>query len=160
MLSKYIVSRDHEPLCEAGEIPITAIATVFLNSEAIDHPVDYAFDNHRGPGGTRWVAQERGKQTIIVAFDSPQTIREVTLEIEERLNSRTQLLELSVSKNWGESYRTVRQQEYTFSPRGSTFELEKWAIDEGDITHVRLSIKPDKGGKECHASLVSLAFRR
>ena len=66
-------------------IDIAAVATVLVTSEAPDHPVDHAFDGRRGPGGSRWIAGETGEQELILAFDAPQTIRQVGLEIEELL---------------------------------------------------------------------------
>jgi hypothetical protein len=75
-----------------GEIDIAAVATVQVTSEDPQHPVDHAFDPQRGPGGTRWVAGEPGEQAVILAFDAPQTIRQIILEVEEPAVARTQEL--------------------------------------------------------------------
>lgn len=141
------------------EIPVASIATVFVTSEQSDHPIDHAFDAQRGPGGTRWVAEQAGEQTIVVAFDTPQAIGRVSLEVEEPETSRTQELQLSVSNDGGNTYREVCRQEFNFSPGGATFERETWAVSEAKATHVKVWIKPDKGGRPCRASLTSLAFR-
>jgi hypothetical protein len=143
---------------DAREIPVTSVATVFTTSEAADHPIDHAFNCPRGPGGTRWIAEQAGEQTIILVFDSPQTIRQVSLEVEEKEVGRTQELALSVSSDGGHHYRELRRQEFTFSPDGATFEREEWTICEPGVTHVRVAIKPDKGGKSCRAALTSLAL--
>lgn len=45
---------------------------------------------------------------------------------------------------------------HTFSPDGATFAGEEWTICEPGVTHVRVAIKPDKGGKSCRAALTSL----
>jgi len=158
MLRKSMLARPKEPAVQGTEIPIASVATVYVTSEAMDHPIDHAFDNQYGPGGTRWVAQEPGEQAIIVAFDTPQSIHQVTLEVEEQQTSRTQELQLAISTD-GQTYRELRRQEYTFSPKGATFEREEWTLQEEDVTHLRLWIKPDKGDKACHASLTSLALR-
>ena len=79
------------------EIDIAAVATVLVTSEAAEHPVDHAFDAHRGPGGSRWVAGEPGEQVLILAFDAPQAIRRVVLEVEEWEVARTQELQLAFS---------------------------------------------------------------
>ena len=50
-------------------------------------------------------------------------------------------------------------QEYNFSPPGTTFEREDWMVPAEGVTHLRLWIKPDKGGKPCRATLTSLALR-
>lgn len=143
---------------EESEIPVASIATVFVTSEDPDHPIEHAFDSQRGPRGTRWVAEKTGDQTVIVAFDTPQHIGRVRLEVEERELSRTQELQLSVSTDGGETYREVCRQEFNFSPTGATFEREEWALSEATATHVKVWIRPDKGGGPCRATLTSLTF--
>src|SRR5438874_7906388 len=98
MLRKQIIA---EPTAVSapvpGEIAVAAVATVLVTSEDPDDPVDHAFDDRRGPGGSRWVAGEPGEQTVILAFDAPQTIRRVVLEVEELQVARTQEIQLAVS---------------------------------------------------------------
>src|SRR5262245_42412526 len=81
--------RDAVPRPALKDIP--TLATVLVTSDAPDHPVEHLFDAEDGPGGTRWVAAADGEQTLIVAFDAPQSIREVSLETEELHTSRTQV---------------------------------------------------------------------
>ena len=66
-----------------GEMSIEAIGSIAVTSESSDHPVDHAFDRRRGPGGSRWVAADAGAQAIIIAFDAPQTIRGIDVEVEK-----------------------------------------------------------------------------
>jgi hypothetical protein len=146
------------PALMPGEIDIAAVATVLVTSEAPEHPVDHAFDAHRGPGGSRWVAGEPGEQVLILAFDAPQAIRRVVLEVEEWEVARTQELQLAVSSDGGTTYREVLRQEYNFSPPGTTFEREDWAVNAEGVTHLRLRIRPDKGGKPCRAMITSLVL--
>ncbi len=141
------------------EIDVAGTAVVQVTSELAAHPIDHAFDNSRGPGGSRWVAGEPGEQTIVLAFDTPQTVAEIELEIEEQEISRTQELSLSISTDDGKTFRELLRQEFNFSPRGTTFERENWSIVEDGITHLRLWIKPDKGGKPCRATVTSLVVR-
>jgi hypothetical protein len=141
---------------EAKDIP--ALATVLVSSETADHPIDFVFDGQCGPGGSHWIASESGVQTLILAFDTPQTIRALVVEIEEQQVSRTQELHLSISDDSGQSYRDVLRQEYNFSPPGTTFEREEWSVPTEGITHLRLMITPDKGGKPCRATLTSVAL--
>jgi hypothetical protein len=160
MLRKHILIEC--PTAQASpleEKDIAALATVLVTSETVDHPIDHLFDTRRGPGGSRWVAAEPGEQVLILAFDVAQTIRRVSLEVEELEVSRTQELALSVSADGGQTYRELRRQEYTFSPPGTTFEREDWAVTAEGITHLQLRIKPDKGGKPCRATLTSLTIQ-
>src|SRR4028119_1740292 len=150
MLRKHIIRAPAStPIPTPGEIDIAAVATVLVTSEAAEHPVDHAFDAHRGPGGSRWVAGEPGEQTLILAFDAPQAIRRVALEVEEPEVARTQELQLAVSTDGGRTYREVLRQEYNFSPAGATFEREDWAVDAVGVTHLRLLIRPGAGGHPC-----------
>jgi len=142
-----------------GELDIAAIATVSMTSEMAAHPVENAFDGRRGPGGSRWIAETRGEQTLILAFDTPQAIKMAGLEIEELQDSRTQELQLAVSCDGGQSYRELLRQEFNFSPPNTTFEREEWTIGAEAVTHLRLQIKPDKGDRSCRASLTSLVLR-
>jgi hypothetical protein len=46
-----------------------------------------------------------GEQVLILAFDAPQAIRRVVLEVEEPTVPRTQELQLAVSSDGGRTYR-------------------------------------------------------
>lgn len=142
-----------------GEFDVAALATAAITSEAVNHPIEHAFDHRRGPGGSRWGAETPGEQTLILAFDAPQTIRQISLEVEEDQDSRTQELHLAVSHDGGNSYRELLRQEFTFAPPGTTFEREAWTVAAEGVTHLRLGIKPDKGGRPCRASLTTLSLR-
>jgi hypothetical protein len=146
------------PALMPGKIDVAALATVLVTSEDPDHPVDHVFDDHPGQGGTRWVAGESDEQVLILAFDVPQSIRRVILEIEEREVARTQEIQLAVSGDGGRTYRELVRQEYNFSPTGTTFEREDWAVVAEGVTHLRLQIKPDKGGKSWRATITSLVL--
>ena len=160
MLRKLIIKPlPATPDATTGEIDIATVATVQVTSEAPDHPIDLAFDDHRGPGGTRWIAWEAGEQTVTLVFDAPQAINQILLEVEELGVPRTQELQLSLSCDGGRTYRELLRQEFNFSPPGTTFEREHWAVTAESVTHVRLVIKPDKGDKPCRATLTSLVIR-
>ena len=49
------------PSRDLREIPVKEIATLFVSSEATGHPAEYAFDDSRGLGATRWIAGEPGE---------------------------------------------------------------------------------------------------
>jgi len=160
MLRKHIVKAPPiHPGPQPGEMDIAATAIVQVTSEDSAHPIDNVFDTRRGPGGSRWVAAEPGEQTLILAFDTPQTIQQTILEVEEPEVSRTQELCLSMSHDGGQTYRALRRQEYNFSPPGATFEREAWTVMAEGVTHLQLWMQPDKGGKPCRATLTSLVLK-
>jgi hypothetical protein len=159
MLRKQVVPRRSSTSASfEGEISIADVATVQVTSEEADHPIDNAFDHNRGPGGSRWIADGPGEQTVILLFDSPQTIRKIGVEIEELAVVRTQELSVSVSSDGGRTYRELVRQEFNFSPPDTSFERELWSASAGAVTHVRLEIKPDKGGRVGRATLTSLTL--
>lgn len=160
MLRKQILKGlSDAPGVRPGEKDITALATVLVTSEAPDHPVDHVFDDSRGPGGSRWVADVPGNQRLILVFDTPQTIRTLTLEVEELEMSRTQELSVTISRDGGHTYQELLRQEYNFSPPGTTFEREVWTLIAEGVTHLQLTIKPDKGGAPCCATLTSFILQ-
>ena len=159
MLRKQVAStHSREPASFEGEISIADVATVQVTSEEADHPIDNAFDHNRGPGGSRWIADGPGEQTVILLFDSPQTIRTIGVEVEELAVNRTQELSVAVSSDGGRTYRELVRQEFNFSPPATTFERERWSTSEGAVTHLRLEIKPDKGGRAGRATLTALTL--
>ena len=91
-----------------------------------------------------------------LVFDQPQAIRNIQLEIEELETSRTQVLEISVSHNGGQIFEKVLQQDYTFSPPGTTFQREDWTVNLEPVTHFRLNIVPDQDDRRAIAKLSSL----
>ncbi len=141
------------------EISIADTATVLVTSELPDHPIDHICDGQCGPGGTRWIAEQTGDQTVVLVFDTARNIDTVSLEIEEREVSRTQEVTLATSRDGGQTYREVLRQEFNFSPSGTTFEHEEWRVAAQGITNLRVWIRPDKGGKPCRASMTSLVLQ-
>src|SRR5687767_3120192 len=97
MLRKQVLQHPPSATTIPGEIAVASVATVLVTSESLDRPVEHVFDTHRGPGGTRWEAEAPGEQTLILAFDEPQMLRMVTVEVEEQAVSRTQVLVLALS---------------------------------------------------------------
>jgi hypothetical protein len=159
MLRKQLLT--HAPVPSAprpGEKDIAVLATVLMTSEDPHHPVEHLFDHRRGPGGSRWIAARAGEQVLILAFDAPQTIRRILLEVEEPDVARTQELQVAVSHDGGRTYRELVRQEYNFSPPGTTFEREEWSVTADGVSHRRLAIRPDKGAKPCRATVTSLAL--
>jgi hypothetical protein len=120
MLRKQVGSKhSRQPASVEGEISIADVATVQVTSEEPITPSTMPFDQNRGAGGSRWIADGPGEQTAILLFDSPQTIRTIGVEIEELAVSRTQELSVAVSSDGGRTYRELVRREFNFthSPR-------------------------------------------
>jgi hypothetical protein len=159
MLRKRVTPKPAQaPISIEGSIPIADVAVVEVTSEQPHYPIDNAFDSSRGSGATRWIADAPGTQFVTLAFDHPQTIRQIGIEVEETEVSRTQELSVSASYDGGRTYQELIRQEFHFSPPGTTVERERWSVSAGAVTHLRLEIKPDKGGHIGHATLTSLTL--
>jgi GTPase involved in cell partitioning and DNA repair len=68
---------------------------------------------------------------------------------------RTQQVTMEFSTDGGRTFRTGFVQEYTFSPRGSTYQREDLSLNLPQVSHMRLIIVPNKGGSGM-ASLTSV----
>lgn len=140
----------------ADEIDIVGCATIAYSSENPAHPIEHLLDGHSGPGATRWIsARPDVIEQIVVEFDQPQTISRFVYEVEEAGSERTQEVRVEVSEDGGRTYRQILVQEYTFSPRGATFQREEQRLDLHRVSHLRLTIVPNKNGSGT-ATLTSL----
>jgi hypothetical protein len=130
-----------------GEIDIVGCATIAYSSEDPAHPIEHALDGNSGPGATRWVsARPDTEERIVIEFDRLQAISRLAYEVEERLHERTQQVRAEVSEDGGRTYRQLFVQEYTFSPKGATYQREEQRFARVHATHLRLAIFPNKNG--------------
>ena len=147
-LRKRLLANDSaNPAPFAGEIDIARHAVLAYSSDDPDHPIENLIDGHYGRGSTFWAgAEPNTTERIVVEFDRPQSVSCMIYEVEERSCERTQEVRVEVSSDGGRTYRQVLVQEYTFSPAGATFQREEQRLNLPSITHLRLTIVPDKHG--------------
>jgi hypothetical protein len=139
-----------------GEIDIAGLALFAYSSEDPDHPLEHLVDGRGGPGGTHWSgARSNTTECIVLTFDPAQPISGLAYEVEECNQERTQEVRVVVSTDHGHTYRQVLVQEYNFSPRGATFQREDLRLDLTGVTHLSLTIVPNKRGTGV-ATLTSL----
>jgi len=140
----------------AREIDICSEAAIAFSSEHHDHPVEQLFDGRSGPGGTRWLsARPNSTEQILVEFDKPQSISRLIFEAEETDCHRTQEVRVEVSFDAAQTYSQILVQEYVFSPGGATFQREDLRFNLEHVSHLRLTIVPNKSGSGT-ATLTSL----
>jgi hypothetical protein len=131
----------------ANEIDIVGRATISYSSEDPAHPVEHLLDGQSGPGATRWMSARADTiEHIVLEFDQPQTISRLVYEVEEATRERTQEVRVEVSEDRARTYRQILVQEYNFSPRGATYQREEQRLDLDRVTHLRLTIVPNKNG--------------
>jgi hypothetical protein len=156
-IRKHLISEQSPVSIEKpGEIDIARDAQLAYSPEDPEHPLEHLIDGRGGRCGTYWAsARPNTTERIVVEFDHPQRIARLIYEVEECGQERTQELRAEVSTDRGSTYRQVLAQDYTFSPHGATFQHEDLRLELGSITHLRLTIVPNKGGSGV-ATLTSL----
>src|SRR6516165_7205527 len=131
----------------AGELDIASCATIAFTSEDPAHPVEHLLDGSSGPGAARWSSARADMiEQILVEFDQPQILSRLVYEVEETGRQRTQEVRVEVSEDGGRTYRQILVQEYNFSPAGATYQHEEQRLNLRHVSHLRLTIVPNKNG--------------
>jgi hypothetical protein len=156
-LRKRLMSEQNStPPERQGEIDIASRATLAYSSEDPNHPLEHLIDGHCGRGATRWASgRSDATERILLEFDQAERISRLVYEVEECLQPRTQQVRVEVSSDHGRAFRQILAQDYTFSPQGATFQHEDLRLDLPPITHLSLTIVPNKDGSGV-ATLTSL----
>jgi hypothetical protein len=131
------------------------IARVEISSEDQLFPIEHALGKK---GTTGWKAAETGPQLIRLHFDEPLTIKRLQLHFVDKAAERSQ--EFAVYAGAGAELKEVVRQQWTFSPQGSTEEIEDYPVNLNGITTLELRIDPDRSHdpklSKAYASLQSL----
>ena len=106
----------------------------------------------RGPG---WRAAESGTQVIRIIFDRPRPLHQIQLEFSEPAIERTQEFSLQWSAKPDGPFIEIVRQQWTFSPRGSTSEIEDYKINLDSVSTLQLALKPDLTPVNAIASLAA-----
>ena len=115
-------------------------ATVEVSSEDPHYPVEAVFQSERGVG---WRAAQDGEQQLRLIFDEPTAVRHIQLHFVESEIERTQEFTICWSAAKGGPTREVVRQQWTFSPAGSTHEVEHYELNLESVAVLELSIRPD-----------------
>jgi hypothetical protein len=132
---------------EHNEVDIAARATIHFSAEDPAHPVEHMLDRSSGRGASRWSSGRLNvTEELLLVFDEPVDVRCCSFEVEESEVERTQEIRAEYSIDDGVSFRTGFVQEYTFSPRGATYQRENLRVDWRALTHLRLIVVPNRNG--------------
>src|SRR5258708_7268189 len=126
------------------------IARVEVTSEDPSFPIEAALTAGQGPG---WRAAEKGTQIIRIVFDEPRTLRQIKLEFTETEIERTQEFTLRWSDEATGPFREIVRQQWSFSPQGSTSEVENYQVKLRDLSVLELTLKPDLTPDNAFATL-------
>jgi hypothetical protein len=131
------------------------IARVEISSEDEQFPIEHALGKKETTG---WRAAETGPQLIRLHFDEPISMKRLRLHFLDRAAERSQ--EFAVFAGTGSELKEVVRQQWSFSPHGSTEEIEDYAVNLSGITTLEVRIDPDRSHdpkqSQNYASLQSL----
>jgi hypothetical protein len=152
-MRKTIKNSETELAPEKGSwLDLRTIARVEVSSEDGRYPIESAFEEGDKRG---WRAAQPGKQTITLFFDEPQRIRRICLQFVELEAERTQQFTLQWANGKTDAPRFLFQQQWNFSPTGSTGQTEDYEVDLHDVWLLQLVIDPDISRGPAVASLAS-----
>jgi hypothetical protein len=104
-------------------LDLQEVASVEVTSEDPDFPIEAAFRSDQSLG---WRAAEKGTQIIRILFDRPRTLHRILLDFSETEIERTQEFTLRWSDGEAAPFSEIVRQQWSFSPRGSTNEIEDY----------------------------------
>jgi hypothetical protein len=138
------------PYSEEGWLDLEEIARVEVTSEDPKFPIEAALAAGEGPG---WRAAEKGEQIIRIVLDNRRTPRRINLEFSEPEIERTQEFTLRWSAEAAGPFREIVRQQWTFSPQGSTSEVEDYQVQLKNLSVLELTLKPDLTPDNAFATL-------
>jgi hypothetical protein len=157
MMRKSVISSGTAAVASTHDewLDLDAIARVEITSEAANLPIEHALGRTATAG---WRAAETGPQVVRLIFDTPKSIRRIQLHFVDRTAERAQ--EFAVYASSGAELREVVRQQWSFSPHGSTEEIEDYTVDLHGVTTLELRIDPDRShdpkASQNYASLQSM----
>lgn len=151
LMHKRIIDYDTQVVpSDRDWLDLERLARVEVSSEEDAFPIESALLPRHGAG---WRAAQAGAQTIRLLFDAPQRLRQIWLVFNEGDRERTQEFVLKWSRDGGQSFQELLRQQWTFSPPGTTREIEDYRVDLAGVTVLELTIVPDISGGSARASL-------
>jgi hypothetical protein len=139
-----------DPPEHSGWLELEQLAEVEVSSEDKDYPIESAFTFEKSAG---WRAASPGKQSIRLILDEPRSIKRICLRFNEAEVARTQEIALRWSADRRGPLREILRQQWNFSPRGSTSEVEDYQVDLKEVSILELTIDPDLGKGDATANL-------
>jgi hypothetical protein len=150
MRKQIVTANRQQQAPDPAWLDLEHLARVELTSEDAAHPIESALFQS---GASGWRAAEPGEQTIRLLFSRPLELQHIRLRFIEGDVERTQEFALRWSRGGAPPFQELVRQQYTFSPRGATTEVEDVRVDLSGVTALELTIIPDQGRDEVCASL-------
>jgi hypothetical protein len=138
------------PRSQEEWLDLEEVARVEVTSEDPNYPIEAALVTGEKSG---WRAAEKGEQIVRIVFDSPRTLRRIRLEFSETEVERTQEFTLRWSDEATGPFREILRQQWSFSPQGSTSEVEDYQLQLENLSVLELTLKPDLTPNNAFATL-------
>lgn len=151
-MQKQVIGRPRD-VSDAAWLDVESKAAVEITSEDPTRPIESAIRLGVEAG---WRAADPGPQVIRLLFNQPQRISHVRLKFTERERERTQEFVLSWAQDGGRPFEEIVRQQWNFSPKGSTEELEDYRVNLDGAAILELKVNPDVSGRTAFASLDQL----
>jgi hypothetical protein len=145
-MRKTIISPHADP-AQTPWLDLEQIATVEVTSESDLFPIEHALGPKRTTG---WRAQNLGPQIVRLRFDTPIELHLIHLRIVDQTAERTQELALFADIP-GSGREEIVRQHFTFSPHGTTEEVEDYTVDLKNVEMLELRIDPDRAHDPAHS---------
>jgi hypothetical protein len=139
------------PGSEERWLDLERLATVEVTSEDPAFPIESALSPEDQAQG--WRAAQPGEQFARIVFDAPTAVHQIRLEFIETQTPRTQEFVLRWAHARNDPLHEIVRQQWTFSPGGSTTEIENYQVNLADVGILELAIKPEISGGPAPASL-------
>lgn len=137
-------------------LDLEKLASVEISSENELFPIEHALKLAISTG---WRAAATGPQILRLRFDDPQELHRIQFHVIERAAERMQEIAIFVEIA-GVGVQELRRQQFTFSPHGSTEEVEDFAVELARVTMIEFRIDPDRNHdpkrSQNYASLAAL----
>ena len=130
-------------------LDLEKVAAVELSSEDPRHQFEATLDPSKTDG---WKASVPGPQLLRILFHNPQAVSRIHLEFREESVERSQEFAIFVTTASDAKHELVRQQ-WSFSPQGSTTEIEDYSWNLQAVTVIEIEIDPGRHNKNVFASL-------
>jgi hypothetical protein len=141
-----------EPSAQQQWLDLEEVAKVEVTSQDSRFPLESALVPKKRRG---WRAARRGKQIIRIVFDKPTGLRRIRLEFSEPEIERTHQFSLQWSAKPSGPFVEIVRQQWNFSPRGSTTEIEDYRVNLDGVSVLQLAIKLDLASENAYATLAS-----
>jgi uncharacterized protein (DUF736 family) len=145
-----LATLDTGPRSEQEWLDLEPVARLEVTSEEPNFPIESALSSGTGPG---WRASQKGQQIIRIIFDQPRPLRRIRLEFSEVEIERTQEFTLRWSPGSDGTFRDIVRQQWSFSPHGSTSEVEDYQVSLDRVSVLELALRPDLTAGKGNATL-------